>query len=145
LGPDRSTKSSVNEIVLWKVNRYVHISPEALAALNGALGITPRFRRSKGAPILKLLLAQPGIDLPMASTLLRVRAQAVFHIIDRHAYRAVYGKPYPLNPRSPLADKVDVYFSYLDRLSHIANRTLVDFTQLDRILYVFDKCTNGAL
>jgi hypothetical protein len=150
IGTSRIDRCLANEIVLWKVNRYVDFDAEVLAALNRALDITPRNRRQKGAPILRRLLEHRGIDLPMASTLLRFRNQAVFQVIDRRAYRAVYGTAYPLKPHSRIEDKIEVYFEYLDKLTAIAQRLAltkkpVDFTLLDRILYVFDKLKNGKL
>jgi hypothetical protein len=81
----------------------------------------------------------------MASTLLRFRNPNVFQIIDRHSYRAVYGKKYTLRPKSRLNSKIDTYFQYLDDLIVISKRKGVDYKLLDRVLYVFDKKHNGKL
>src|SRR5437762_4947010 len=81
----------VNEIVLWKVNRYAQIGPVALARLNALTKLAPSSHR-KGRTALNLLLHEHGIDLPMASTLLRFRNPRVFQIFDRRAYRAIYGR-----------------------------------------------------
>ena len=94
LGPQPFTHDVIKDIVLWKVNRYVKLSAGALTALNGVAGLQPKSHRNAG-DTLAILLREPGVDLPMASAFLRFRNCKAFQIIDRHAYRAVYGKPYP--------------------------------------------------
>ena len=134
----------VNEIVLWKVNRYAPLSDEAFLALNSIVNIRPRSHR-EAEQTLALLLKEPGVDLPMASTLLRFRNPAAFQIIDRHAYRAAFGEDYPLYSGTGAARKVQVYFDYLDKLFKLAEQHKVRFADLDRILYMFDKEINGKL
>jgi hypothetical protein len=137
-------QSLINEIVLWKVNRYAPLSPDTLAALNDLSSIEAGKHRDSES-IIKSLLREPGVDLPMASTLLRFKNPQVFQIIDRHAYRALYGEDYPLYSASGLDRKVEVYFSYLDELVALSESKNVDFKILDRVLYVFDKQHNGKL
>jgi hypothetical protein len=134
----------VNEIVLWKVNRYVRAGPDVLGALDGLTHLRKRQHREAREPLL-LLLRQRGVDLPMASTLLRFRNPEAFQIVDRHAYRAVYGQPYPLYVSSKAEDKVRLYFDYLDAVIDLAQMKDLDFRSMDRILYVFDKAVNGPL
>ena len=134
----------INEIVLWKVNRYAPLSPNTLAALNGLNNLEPKNHRD-GESAIKSLLREPGVDLPMASTLLRFKNPRVFQIIDRHAYRAFYGEDYSLYPASGLDKKTEVYFKYLDELIKFSKSKNVDFQILDRVLYVFDKQQNGKL
>ena len=81
----------------------------------------------------------------MASTLLRFRNPETFQIIDRHAYRAVYGHDYPLSSASNDAAKIELYFRYLDDLIELARTKDLEFRTLDRVLYVFDKLNNGKL
>jgi hypothetical protein len=81
----------------------------------------------------------------MASTFLRFQTADVFQIIDRHAYRAVFGMPYPLHSATPTKTKVSTYFSYLDELHDLAASSGAAFRDLDRILYEFDKKVNGSL
>lgn len=137
-------QSLVNEIVLWKVNRYAPLSQSALEALNGLDKIKAGKHRDS-ATVLQCLLHEPGIDLPMASTLLRFKNPQVFQIIDRHAYRALKGEDYPLYSASGLDMKIEVYFKYLDELIALSKSKNVDFKILDRVLYVFDKRHNGKL
>jgi thermostable 8-oxoguanine DNA glycosylase len=138
------TQAMVNEIVLWKVNRYAPLSPKALDLLNSIVNLAPGSHRSAHDVILKLIEGR-GVDLPMASTLLRFRNPQTFQIIDRHAYRAVYGTDYPLSTGSSDEAKIDLYFRYLDELVEIARSKSIDFGTLDRVLYVFDKQMNGKL
>jgi hypothetical protein len=134
----------INQIVLWKVNRYVSLEKDALDALNGLVEISYKDHKSAETALL-LLLKQRGIDLPMASTLMRFRNPAAFQIIDRRAYRAIYGDHYPLYSTSGAEKKVDLYFSYLDELVALSDKTGAAFKDLDRILYVFDKDQNAAI
>ena len=83
--------------------------------------------------------------MPMASALLRFRNPNVFQIIDRHAYRAVYGASYPLYPTSDPSRKILVYFDYLDQLVDLSKTKGVAFRDLDRALYMLDKEHNGRL
>ncbi len=134
----------VNEVVLWKVNRYAPLEPKALAALN-TLARTDFGKHRDAETVLDLLLRQPGIDLPMASTLLRFRNPKTFQIIDRRAYRAITGDEYLLYATSGRKKKTDLYFKYLDDLIALAKDKGINFQELDRILYVFDKQENGKL
>ena len=144
LGPRPFTQDLINEIVLWKVNRYAKLSGRALAALSSVTDIQPKSHRNAGGA-LATLIREPGVDLPMASTFLRFRNPKTFQIIDRHAYRAVYGKKYPLYPSSSNSAKIDLYFDYLDALFALAQSNKVPFDKLDRVLYIFDKQVNGKL
>ncbi len=144
LGSQPFAQDVINEIVLWKVNRYAKLSPNALEALNRVADTKPKSHQTTEAAVATLLREQ-GVDLPMASTLLRFRNSKAFQIIDRHAYRAVYGEDYPLYSNSSDEAKIDLYFRYLDRLFALADSRDVDFESLDRVLYVFDKQVNGKL
>lgn len=144
LGTRPFEQGDVNEVVLWKVNRYVKLGGDALKALNDVADLAPKSHRNAGAA-LATLLREPGVDLPMASTFLRFRNSKAFQIIDRHAYRAVYGEDYPLYSNSRESTKIAIYFRYLDALFALAEAKDVDFAVLDRVLYVFDKQVNGKL
>jgi len=144
LGSQPFAQDVINEIVLWKVNRYARLSPSALEALNGVTDTQPKSHRSAKAA-LATLLREPGVDLAMASTFLRFRNRQAFQIIDRHAYRALYGEDYPLHSSSSDDAKIDLYCHYLDRLFAFADSKKVDFEILDRVLYIFDKQVNGKL
>jgi hypothetical protein len=134
----------IDKIVLWKVNRYAPLRPTSLETLNSVTGLEPGSHRS-AHDALAALLQEQGVDLPMASTLLRFRNPKTFQIIDRHAYRAVYGRDYPLSSGSNDEAKIELYFCYLDDLIALGRAKNLDFRTLDRVLYVFDKQNNGKL
>jgi len=138
------SECGVFEIVLWKVNRYASIPDSVRKDMHALRKLGPREHRL-GRDVLLALLDCKGVDLPMASTLLRFQVPTVFQIIDRHAYRAVFRLAYPLSQKSRPEDKAETYFKYLDELHNLADSRKVKFTDLDRILYVFDKDLNGFL
>lgn len=138
------SQETVNEIVLWKVNRYVRLSPRVLDSLYRLRRLSPSQHR-KGERVLLKLLGTHGVDLPMASTFLRFQNPDVFQIIDRHAYRAAMGKPYALHTATAVNTKMVVYFKDLDTLHELAASSGAAFRDLDRILYIFDKKHNGAI
>lgn len=138
------TQHLVDEIVLWKVDRYVSLDEDLLQHLNQIKTLTQGEHR-KGEQVLIDLLRVHGIDLAMASTILRFRNPHTFQIIDRHAYRAVYGKKFPLYAASHDSRKVAVYFDYLDELLRLCAQRDLEFRTIDRLLYIFDKGNNGKL
>jgi thermostable 8-oxoguanine DNA glycosylase len=81
----------------------------------------------------------------MASTFLRFQNAEVFQIIDKHAYRALFGVPYRLYSASSKERKISTYFNYLDELHKLARSKNVKFYDLDRILYKLDQKDNGPL
>src|SRR5438552_3897888 len=85
------TQALINEIVLWKVNRFAELSPKLLKEIS-SLSKLEKGRHADAKSTLKELLEERGVDLAMASTILRFRNPSVFQIIDRHAYRALYGR-----------------------------------------------------
>jgi len=134
----------INEIVLWKVNRYVSLQNAVLRDLDG-LRCLKTGQHRQGEAGLRSLLGTHGIDLPMASTILRFRNARAYQIIDRHAYRAIYDEDYPLYSASPTQQKIGVYFDYLDQLAQLCAERDLTFETIDRLLYVFDKRENGKL
>ena len=67
------THDTINEIVLWKVNRYPIVSKEALRILNTIGHDETEICVDKTRCVLASLLTCKGIRLPMASTLLRFK------------------------------------------------------------------------
>lgn len=135
------TQELINEIVLWKVNRYARLTAEILDLLNSNIlrgnKLDPEFTKQ----ILKELLKTPGIRLPMASTILRFRNPNVYQIIDQRAYRILYGKE--LGATDPRNDKVIeqqimLYLNYLEKLRTTAEEYSWSFSEMDRILYILD-------
>lgn len=132
------------EIVLWKLSRYPYLQPEIFGELKEIATLGPKEHR-EAEPILRKLLASPGIRLPMASTILRFLNPTVFQIIDDRAYRVLRpGEPlYPDKPVSGkrfekyLVNSTAIYFEYLDTLHEVVSEKL-PFELADRILYQLD-------
>lgn len=135
----------IQEIVLWKVNRYPVPDPKTIALLNELTKLRQGEHRD-GKPVLELLLAKEskGIDLSMASTILRFRNSDVFQIIDRRAYRVLMKDKdiYDIHPITSIGRKVDTYFDYLDQVLKICQDKNILFSKADRILYQLDKHIN---
>jgi DNA replication protein DnaC len=138
------SQDTINEMVLWKVDRYVKLGKRLRDSMQALRALRPQDHR-KGEQVLMRLLDCKGVDLPMASTFLRFQNADVFQIIDRRAFRALYGTRYPLSHHHHNDRKTSLYFDYLDALHALAKARGVAFRDLDRILYVFDKRKNGAL
>src|SRR5207249_3820026 len=82
------TAELLDEIVLWKLNRYVTLDGDQLRSLDSLRELkVGQLRHARS--VLEELLGVRGVDLPMASTFMRFRNPMVFQIIDRHAYRAL--------------------------------------------------------
>lgn len=127
-------QSLINDIVLWKVNRYVKINDDIVKQISVVKSLKPKDHR-KSKAVLCTLFELNGVDLPIASTILRVLNPKVFQIIDRHAYRAIYEKKYPLYPSTPTERKISVYFDYIDELIKLCELKGLAFTTIDRLLY----------
>ena len=138
------TQELVNEIVLWKSNKFAQLSNELLQGIENVKELHQGEHRKAEALIDSLLIVH-GVGLPMASTLLRFRNPSAFQIIDRHAYRAVYGSKFRIYPSTPRKKQIGVYFDYLDELIKLCGQKLVRFEAIDRVLYQFDKDMNGEL
>ncbi len=138
------TQALINEIVLWKINRFVQVDDELLRRIENVKGLH-RGEHRNAESVIDSLLAVHGIGLPMASTLLRFRNPSAFQIIDQHAYRAVYGSKFSIYQSTPPKKQIGIYFDYLDELIALCGRKKIKFEAIDRVLYQFDKDINGEL
>jgi hypothetical protein len=68
------TPELLNEIVLWKVNRHVALDGDQLHRIDALRKLKPGEHR-QARSVLEELLDAHGVDLPMASTILRFRKQ----------------------------------------------------------------------
>lgn len=128
----------INEIVLWKVNRYVKISDEAKLALNLIKNADTELNTELSKCVLSKLLKCNGIRLAMASTILRFKNPNIYQIIDQRAYRIIYGKDLKYSLTN-IDNQIEVYLNYLDLLKEKCNEYDIDFKLSDRILYALDK------
>lgn len=135
----------INELVLWKVDRYVAVPAELLPQLDHFRNLKAH-QHENARPLLTALLGTRGVRLPMASTFLRFANPTVFQIIERHSYRAVYGTSFLAAVKKKSAeDQIDLYFKYLLRLRALCSEKDFPFHEADRVLFVFDRKENPPL
>lgn len=135
-------QNTINEIVLWKINRYAKIKESTLKLLND---LPQNFDEQKTREVLKELIETKGIQLAMASTILRFQNPKIYQIIDQRVYRMVYGIPLSISSSKSETNKdaqVDLYLSYLKELKRVSEKIKIDFELLDRVLYMADKRMN---
>ncbi len=146
---DRATipfnQDIINEIVLWKVNRYVEIDAHTLNLINNIDINSSEVDFQATRIILKALLQIKGIQLPMASTILRFKNKNIYQIIDQRVYRIIYKNKLKLKTYSTdknLNQQIDLYFQYLNDLKIVCKKLNISFDKADRILYEADKRIN---
>jgi hypothetical protein len=136
----------INEIILWKVNRYANVDNDTLKLLNDIGTTSTVLDIEKTRKILKMLIQKKGIQLPMASTMLRFKNKNIYQIIDQRVYRIIY-KDKKLKLKTHLNDKnlndqVDLYIQYLKDLTEVCEKLEIRFDESDRILFMADKRIN---
>ena len=135
----------VNKIVLWKVNRYPIINDAILEEINGIKKTDKTISLVAVKTLILKLLNCHGIQLPMASTILRFKNPKLFQIIDQRVYRVIYGKKmklpgsYNISNREKIAD---LYLQYLKDLRNKCDELNIPFEKADRILWMADKRIN---
>ena len=147
---DKSTalfdQEIINEIVLWKVNRYASVDNDTIKLLNDIDPNATEIDTEKTKKILKNLIQKKGIQLAMASTILRFKNKNIYQIIDQRVYRIIYKdkklklKTHP-NDKN-LNEQIDLYFQYLQDLKNVCIKLKIPFDKSDRILFMADKRIN---
>jgi len=130
----------INQIVLWKVNRFAEFDEEVLNQLNKINYYSNEFDNKLTKSILTLLLDRKGVGLPMASTILRFKNPRLYQIIDQRVFRVIYGEI--LNLPHNLNSQIDLYLKYLTDLRKVCNTNHIKFEDSDRILFELDKKLN---
>lgn len=133
----------VNEIVLWKISRYVEIPANVFESLNRLRSLQAG-EHKKAKTVLSSLLGCDGVRLPMASTILRFANPEVFQIYDRHICRAMWGTCQKVAPKNP-EKAVQKYWNFLEDLAAQCEQLGIPFREADRILFEFDKAVNPPL
>jgi hypothetical protein len=105
----------INQIVLWKVNRYSAFDNETLNILNQIQKTDTVFDLNITKEILKKLLSTKGVQLAMASTILRFKNPNIYQIIDQRVFRFIYGIEMP-KYFSSIEKQIDLYINYLEKL-----------------------------
>jgi len=147
---DKTTSSFdqeiINEIVLWKVNRYANVDNDTLKLLNEIEPKSTELDIEKTRQVLKTLIQKKGIQLPMASTILRFKNKNIYQIIDQRVYRIIYnGKKLKLKTHlndNNLNEQIDLYLQYLKDLKEVCKKIDIPFEKSDRILFMADKRIN---
>ncbi len=136
----------LNEIVLWKVNRYALFSDDLISLVNSIKSNETKLDREKVSNILTGLLKTKGVKLPMASTILRFRNPSLFQIIDQRVFRIIYPKETlklsTYNSDKNIKFQADLYIKYLEDLRNICNKMEIPFEKSDRILFMADRRIN---
>lgn len=136
------TQEIINEIVLWKVNRYSEIDEETRNLLNQITEETDKLDVEFTRILLKKMLALPGIRLPMASTILRFKNPNIYQIIDQRAYRFLNGEELK-SFFSNIDLQVKYYLDYLVELRMKCEEYAIPFEIADQIFYQLDKKANS--
>lgn len=136
------TQEIINEIVLWKVNRYAELDDSILQCLNKISKSDNQLNIKLTTEILKELLnpKTKGIRLAMASTILRFKNPHIYQIIDQRVYRYIYG--IELKEGTNSEELIKLYLDYLDDLRRVCKEFDINFEESDRILYLMDKKYN---
>jgi hypothetical protein len=135
----------VNKVVLWKVNRYPIIDDALLKDLNRIRKADESIMPGALKTVLLKLLKCHGIQLPMASTILRFKNPTLFQIIDQRVYRLIYGKKLKLPGSYNITNckkLADLYIQYLKDLRAKCDELDIPFEKADRILWMADKRIN---
>ncbi len=128
----------INQIVLWKVNRFAEIDNETLILINSINKDSENLNENLTTQILVNLLTTNGIKLAMASTILRFKNPKIYQIIDQRVYRIIYGETLP-KYFSSIEKQISLYLKYLIDLKNVCTERGINFELSDRIIYELDK------
>lgn len=134
----------INEIVLWKVNRYTEIDAETLKLINEIKKDDEIINEELTRKILEKLLNTKGIQLAMASTILRFKNPKIYQIIDQRVYRFLNGENLPVY-FSSIEFQINLYLDYLRKLHQKCLEKGIDFQLADRIIYELDREHNKKI
>jgi len=137
-------QATINEIVLWKVNRYAAIDYETLSLINQIKKSDTQLNPELTSAILLRLLdkEQKGVRLAMASTILRFKNPTVYQIIDQRVFRFITNGQTLKYSETNINEQITLYLDYLQRLKVVCKEHNVDFTIADRVFYSMDKIYN---
>jgi len=133
----------INEIVLWKVNRYASVDTQTLSLINQIKkGDTQLNAELTGAILLRLLdKGQKGVRLAMASTILRFKNPTAYQIIDQRVFRFLYGRELKYSETN-INGQITIYLDYLQKLKEVCTKHNINFETADRVFYTMDKIYN---
>lgn len=108
----------INEIVLWKINRYAGLSDHSINLIN-RIPSSNIMDEDLTKEVLTSLLNDNGIQLPLASTILRFKNPHVYQIIDQRVFRIIYGyelKIISYKTSKNISSNIEIYLEYLSNL-----------------------------
>lgn len=155
----------INWIALWKTNRLIILNSSIKNALEKLSD--PSFDPDEvfKTRVLEDLLACPGIQIAMASTILHFFRPQLFPIIDRRAWRAIHniiikdgrmllkedlptceeftfdGIIYESSISRNKDKKIKQYLDYIKYCRALCDITKIPFEEIDQFLYQIDKNT----
>jgi len=132
----------INEILLWKVNRYSLLSESTLKKLNLIDKKSLVLDVDLTIELLNDLLNTKWIRIAMASTILRFKNPNIYQIIDQRVYRFIYWDIWYRTIWLKNEEIIEMYIKYLKDLKDICEKNKIDFSESDRILYALDKKLN---
>lgn len=134
----------LNEIVLWKVNRFGAFDSDAIDLINKIKKTDTQIDTTLTEEILRKLLHkdQKGVRLAMASTILRFKNPTIYQIIDQRVYRFIYGKELKYSETN-INEQITVYIEYLNKLRQVCLGHNIQFEKADRVFYSMDKRYNS--
>ncbi|MDO9154127.1 MAG: hypothetical protein Q7U47_10575 [Paludibacter sp.] len=133
----------INQIVLWKVNRYAPIDVETMKLINRISKKDTEIDIALLGEIFLHLLhySQKGIRLAMVSTILRFKNPKVYQIIDQRVYRFLFGKELKYDLKD-INMQICLYTDYLDKMKEACQLYNVEFENADRVFFAMDKKFN---
>ncbi|OYQ33913.1 hypothetical protein CHU92_12555 [Flavobacterium cyanobacteriorum] len=135
---DDFNQDIINEIVLWKINRYAKLKTETLELLNKIPRFSEEIEEELTIKVLNALLNEKGVRLAMASTILRFRNPNIYQILDQRVFRLIQG--YELNYKEKdIGAQIKLYIKYLNKLREVCLQQKIEFKDADRKLYLLDK------
>lgn len=134
-------QNTINQIILWKVNRFSAFDENTLELLNTINKEETIINMDFTKRILAQLLSRKGVQSPMASTILRFKNPNIYQIIDQRVYRFITGENLP-NYFASTTKQIDLYIDYLNKLKSVCLEKNINFTLSDRIIYELDKKYN---
>lgn len=141
----REEQDILNEIVLWKINRTVHISESTIELLKSFDYLKTPMDAVYDARVKDLvskLLLSKGIGMPVASAILHFYYKDIFPIVDQRSYRTLYGKDYPQYTTKNKNQKyIDMYIKYIEDcyFFNVEKCPDIPFNLVDKIFYQIDK------
>ena len=134
----------INSIVLWKINRQIEISNSTFLKIKELKNENLQqlnLVKNKIIEILLELLNSKGVQIAMASTILKMFHPNIFPIIDQRAYRELYNQAFPkYYGKNAVFKYADLYWKYLTDCHSYNKKNCpeIEFYYLDKLLYQLD-------